>query len=73
MDLRFNKQQEAIMMSRAMNKLGFRKSSIKSPPSQISPPLPLSNKPSFFRGRKLISPLSSPPPYYYSLINNKPY
>ena len=31
MDLPFNK---AIMMSRAMNKLGFRKSSIK-------PPLPL--------------------------------
>ena len=29
MDLPFNK---AIMMSRAMNELGFRKSSIKSPP-----------------------------------------
>ena len=64
MDLPFNK---AIMMSRAMNELGFRKSSIKSPPpfSNKHPPLPLSNKPSFFRGRKLISPLSSPPPYYY--------
>ena len=38
MDLPFNK---AIMMSRAMNELGFRKSSIKSPPpSQISTPPP---------------------------------
>ena len=42
MDLRFNKQQEAIMMSRAMNKLGFRKSSIKSlpPPFSNKHPLP---------------------------------
>ena len=30
-------KQEAIMISESMNKLGFRKSSIK-PPSQISPP-----------------------------------
>ena len=60
-DMRYTKQfynngitlqqkQEAIMMSRSMNKLGFRKTSIK-PPSQISPPPPAphSNKPSFFR------------------------
>ena len=49
-EITLQQKQEAIMMSRSMNKLGFRKTSIK-PPSQISPPPPAphSNKPSFFR------------------------
>ena len=45
MDLPFNK---AIMMSRAMNELGFRKSSIKSPPfSNKHPPSPSLISPPF--------------------------